>query len=531
MKHRTIFFVLAIFLAVSAPSWAQIEFSSYGRVVITPLAFSGPYSAVSAATSTWGDVPYISFSANGAAPSGNIGFNIDFDFGYDSQNQKYNIVGDNAKAWIKPLGLLVPERFNMLKLVAGRFNEDELRGKIGATEFGSWILPNGSKDEDNIFTRFKAGAGAYVRIEPLLWWEEAPGKASPWNGLTLHAAFGSNSLGAFGNGLRAILNLYNNEANKTDSNQNYEKSSVYDPDDPRYTSAADVFRAGQYALGYRIAKVGLARFQFIGANRDVFRLDSIMQSGITDSTDIPTLLVTGIDRGDRQKSSDTLEFAFLFDGNGLGDLYDGLKGLRVDVGVKLPLEFTTKNTVKVLDDLFDGYVHESPEVTPKTNRYTVQMPRRISVGVNWTPSFMEELNIQSRFDYSFGGKIVQEPKDGGSISASREEGAYYNFWITPSYKIISAFTVGMDFGMEIKERDTASGYSGNPPNMAVTEWTDLGFAPWFELSVGGGRVRTGVVVMLPGMARFKNDKDRGKVNPKFLGDPVISIPISITYNF
>ena len=517
MKQRALFLALAILLVVSAPSWAQINFSSWGRVVITPLAFSDKYSAVSAATSTWYDVPYVSFSANGTAPSKNIGFNIDFDFGYNIQSNGYNIVGDNAKIWVKPLGLLLPNMSNMLKLVAGRFYEDELRGKVGATEFGSWTIPNGSKDEDNIFTRLKASAGAYVRLEPLTWWD------NPWNGLTLHAVFGSNALGAFGNNLRAILNLYNNEANHTNSSTNYEGSQYYDGE--RNTSAADVYRAGQYAIGYRIPDIGLARFQYIGSNRYVWRINAITDSGITESD---KQLVTGIyDReGGAQKSADTLEFAFL---------YDGLKGLRVDVGVKLPLEFKTDNTVTVWDPIFWGILEPSPPSALKSFDYTVQLPRRISLGVNWTPSFLEELNIQTRFDCSFGGKIVQMPKGStGNDITSREEGATYNFWFTPSYKILSALTLGVDFGMEIKEQDKLVRL-GNPlaPEItAVTEWTDFGFAPWFELAVGGGKVRTGFVVMIPGIARFKNDNaDGSKVNPKFLGDPVMSIPISITYSF
>ena len=156
MMQKKFLLSLSLLLLVSAVSWAQITFGSWGRVVVTPFAFSGEHSAVSAATSTWGDAPYISFTANGLAPSENIGFKIEFDFGYNLATNGYNIVGDNAFVWIKPLGWLVPEQFNMLRLVAGRFNEDELRGKIGATDFASWIVPNGSKDEDNLFTRFKA---------------------------------------------------------------------------------------------------------------------------------------------------------------------------------------------------------------------------------------------------------------------------------------------------------------------------------------------------------------------------------------
>jgi hypothetical protein len=514
---KFLLFVLLLALAVCMPSWSQISFYSYGRVVVTPLAFtkneqSGTFSAVSAATSTWGDVPRIGFSANGTAPSGNAGFNLDFDFGIDiTNNNNIAIIGANAKAWFYPLGLLVPERFNMLKLLAGWFEEDELRGKIGATEFGSWLVPNGSKDEDYIFTRIKASAGAYARLEPLKWWD------SPWNQLTLHAAIGSNAIGANGNKLRAILNLYNNEANRTEGNNYYREGGWSEYDGNRNTSAADVYRAGQYAIGYRIPNVGLARFQFIGSNRNVFRLDSL--AAHTGSlVDIEKRLVAGIDRGDATKNGDVLEFAFL---------YDGLEGLKVDAGVKLPQQYTTKISFTVIEDLFMGYTQSGVNNPSKGNEYTVQLPNVVALGLNWTPSFLPELNIMSRFDFSFGGKI--ERADG---LTSIENGYVFGAWFVPSYKIIPNLTLGFDFGMDLHGEDKMirTGVPDSPALTAITGYTDFGLAPWVEMAMGGARARIGVVVMLPGSPRFKPDV-HNKVTPKFLGDPVISLPISMTYSF
>jgi len=509
---------LSLTFAVCMPSWAQISFSSWGRVVVTPFNFThnetvGNFSSVSAATSTWADVPSIGFSANGTAPSGMIGFNLDFDFGIDiSNNNSIKIIGDNAKAWGYPLGMLLPERFNMLKLVAGWFYEDELRGKVGATEFSSWLLPNGSKDEDNIFTRLKATAGAYVRLEPLKWWD------SPWNGLTLHAVIGSNAIGANGNRLRGILNLYNNEANRTEGGDYYyEGWSEYDGD--RNTSAADVYRAGQYAVGYRIPDVGLFRFQFIGSNRNVFRLDSIAFRSAR--SDIEKRLVAGIDRGDATKNADMLEFAFLY--NGL----EKLEGLRVDLGVKLPQQYTTNISFTVIDDLFLGYTRTGVDNPPKAEKYTVQFPNVIALGLNWTPSFLPELNFMARFDFSFGGKIVSE--DG---KTSIENGYTFGAWFVPTYKVIPNLTLGFDFGMDIHDQDkmVRRGVADPPEQAAVTGYTDFGFAPWCELGMGGGKIRIGLVVMLPGSPRYKLDVNN-KVTPKFLGDPVFSLPISMTYNF
>ena len=513
-------FILAF--AASMPCWAQITFSSWGRVVITPFAFTSSesqgetYSTVSAATSTWGDAPYISFSANGKALSENIGFNIDFDFGYNVLNGNYNIVGDNAKVWLYPLGLLFPNQKNLIKLVAGRFNEDELRGKIGATEFGSWVLPNGSKDEDNIFTRFKATAGAYARLEPLA------GVDTPWNGLTLHIAFGSNALGANGNGLRAPLNLYNNEANQTNGDSLSYNDGWEDYDGDRRTSALDVFSAGQYALGYRLPDIGLFRFQFIGSNNDVYRMDSLGTNTNHTRYDISKRLVAGIDRGN---NGGMLEFAFM---------YDGYEGLRVDAGIKLPLEYTTNLPIQVIPDIYVpelGFTVNGHQNGRKGDEYAVQVPTVVSLGANWTPAFLPELNMMTRFDVSFGGKT--EMKDAAeSDKISIENGTVFSAWLVPSYKLNNIFTLGLDMGMDIHTGDTVF-LNGQERSewKEVSTYNDFGVSPWADIQLGGGRVRIGLVIMFPGSFRDKADGTGGYVTPKFLGDPVISLPISVTYSF
>jgi hypothetical protein len=163
----------------------------------------------------------------------------------------------------------------------------------------------------------------------------------------------------------------------------------------------------------------------------------------------------------------------------------------------------------------------------------------IALGVNWTPSFLPNLNIMSRFDISFGGKIekVKKPTSGNDFSV--ENGYVLNAWLVPSYKIIPSFTLGFDFGMDVHGEDklimitTIPGDTGKYSKLSeATTYTDFGFAPWLELQVGGGKIRTGVVVMIPGSPRFKPEPTKtDKVTPKFLGDPVVSFPISITYSF
>ena len=519
-------------LAVAVPSWAQITFGSWGRVVITPISLTYShqlnkagerelYSAVSAATSTWQDAPSLGFSANGKAPSGNIGFNIDFDFGYDPAKTgdiKYNIVGNNAKIWVYPLGMAIPAQKDLIKLVAGRFEEDELRGKVGATEFGSWLLPSGSKDEDNIFRRFKASAGAYARVEPLKWLD------SRWNGLTLHAAFGSNELGATGNALRAPLNLYNNEANLTNGVDSAWVGWSENHGEDRRTNAADVYKAGQYAIGYRIPDIGLARFQFIGSNIQKYRMTSLGTSNAHQQVDALKRLVIGVDRGD---NGDTLEFGFL---------YDGYKGLRVDAGFKLPLAYETNRNFEVIPSIFDPIIAKRALAGYsngiKDDTYIVQQAMVVALGANWTPAFLsEKLNLLARFDCSFGGKTeVKEVGTNGLIYY--EYAPVYSAWLVPSYKVLPFLSVGLDLGMDIHTGDTAFFQGKKQPSWTkVSTYNDFGVSPWIDLQIGGGRARIGVVVMLPGSLRDKSDGYTGFVTPKFLGDPVISVPISVTYSF
>ena len=520
MKTIKVIFVLLLFCIVYTAAGAQVTFGSWGRTVITPVAFMGDHSSVSAATSTWGDVPRIGFSANGISPSGNIGFNLDFDFGIDiSKNpqdaRRIMIIGDNAKAWMKPLGLVLPEDFNMLKLTAGFFKEEELRGKIGVSEFSSWLIYRQSRypfewpspSEDYIFQRFDATAGAYFKLEPLKWWN------SSWNGLSIHGAFGSTSLIAPGNNLRAILNLLNNEDNNTITETYDENYPLYDGD--RKVSAADVFRAMQIALAYRIPNTGLARIQFIGNNRNVFRWEEQSTAIVNKEKQLMIGLSTN-------KDADIIEAAFLF---------DGLSDLKVDIGVKIPLKYTTKNDFIVYPRAMgsDGQIYS--EISNSNNReYTVQMPYVAALGVSWTPSFFSALNLTARADATFGGTISSDV-DGRSV----KNGMIFDIWLMPSYDITQFIKIGVDIAIDIHGLDTLhiEGENPVPARTAVSEFIDFGIGPWFELSLGGGKARTGVVVMLPGSARYKYNQDNTalKYSPILTGDPVVSIPISFTYSF
>jgi hypothetical protein len=473
--------------------------------VVTPLAWTtddaGTHSAVSAATFTSSDRPNIGFTVNGIAPSGRIGFRIDLAYGNGEVG-----IGDNAKVWVKP--------FDIFTLTSGFFKEEELRGKIGASEFAAWILPNSGKNEDNIFQRFDAFAGAHFKLDPLKWLD------TRWNGLTIQGAFGSNAPGAPGNNVRAILNLFNNEDNAEFLYQpEYDESDEYYNGD-RKMSALDVFKAIQIAAGYDIPDIGLFRVQFIGNNRNVYRWTS-EEAGFPSRE---TRLVTGMNTN---RDADIIETAFCF---------NRIDGLIVDAGAKIPLKYTTRDSTLILYPQVVG-VAEGSEINNGTaDLVTVQQPYVIALGTSWTPDFFDNLNIKARVDMFFGEKITVSSSLDNSDSVRITKGFGLNAWLMPSYRILNVFTVGLDIGIETHAEDTIwKNGLGNAPKAQTkpSQYFDFGAGLWGELNLGGSnRVRVGFVMMLPGTVRYRNNQNHPliKYTPQFRAKPVFSIPISFTYS-
>jgi hypothetical protein len=496
---RYVLFLLFITLVPSL--YAQISFSAWGRGVVTPIAFSGDHSAVSASTYTSSDNPSIGFTVNGIATSEKIGFKIDFGAGYNYAGNSITAgIGDNAKVWVRP--------FKPFTLTAGFFKEEDLRGKFGASEFNAWILPNGGKGEDNIFQRFDAFAGAYFKIEPFVTFDNLP----LFQGLTVQGAFGSNAPGTPGSNMRAILNLFNNEDNSTLSNKYDESYSDYDGD--RVPSALDAYKAIQIAIGWEIPDVGLARAQFIGNNRAALRWGELGSSASV--VNVEKQLAIGLNTN---RDSDVLQMAFLF---------DRFNGIKADLGITIPLKYTSKSTnLEVYPRVVgtDGRVYE-PITNQNKNEYEIQDPFVVALAGSWTPSFLSDLNIVVRADFSFGGKKESSDK-------TAETGYDLNFWLMPSYTI-GVWKAGADIGIEAHGKDKLTQVGVNP-NKAITdvsEFTDFGFALWGEIGFAGGRMRVGCSMMFPGSERYSYNASSAtyKYSPKYTGDPVIAVPISFTYS-
>ena len=465
--------LLALFFAggvyLQAESWIDnFRFSAWGRGVITPLAFSGDYSSVSAATSTPSGFPDVGFTIYGTAPGQRIGFVIEAQW-----NGASPAAGENAKVWVQP--------FDFLRLTAGAFTEDELRGTVAPSEFASWLLPNGGANEDGIFSRFKSTLGAHFSIRPLLWLD------SPWNGLLIAGAFGSN-------------------VSPTGTNPGEGRA----PRRVEGLDAADVFRGMQIAIGYTIPDIGLFRVQFIGNNR-AWLVPNYTNNAIPDGQ----LVWSGLSMS---RDADVVEAAFRF---------TGVPGLNVDVGVKIPFEYTT-------DVGFVEYPAMNPHppvVSSNGEERIVQRPYAVSLGVNWTPAFFSDLNLTARLDLTFGGWVKEEDVRLINFGASTA------IWLLASYRVSDTVRVGLDFGVEMKSVDEWQQPIGRPfppERQGLNGFTDVGIGPWVEMELGGGRIRTGPMIIIPGSPRYfwmGGNSPGHEFMPAFSGDPVISFPISFTYSF
>jgi hypothetical protein len=449
--------------------FAEFEWSAWGRGVFTPIAFSGEDSSVSAATATWQNDPRIGFTLTAAHESGNIGFEADFQW----DGSVSNIIGDDAKVWVQPV--------DFLKLTVGKFNEDHLRGIIANTIFTSWLLPNGGKDEDGAFDRFQATAGAHIAFVPT---------KTLFNGildgLYIEAAIGSNT------GNAETLNTGGSRANRNLIGN----------------SALDVYKAIQAGIGYRIPDIGFARAQFIGNNRQENKPNA---GGAL----VETTLMQGLTKN---RMADVIQIAFLF---------NRIKELNVEAGVKIPLEFTTD----VVFEAYPPFNGLSPINNTRFDNMTVQLPFEAAVAATYS---WNNFYILTRMDFAFGGKYEAQLQTIHFIN----QGLTMNAWVNPSYKIFNNFRAGIDMGMELHTLDTIENPEGYVFGIEGSNYLDFGIGPWAELILGGGTLRGGVMIMLPGSPRWSYktgalDQTAGETErfkPAFTGDPVISIPISFTYS-
>jgi hypothetical protein len=447
------FFAVLVLAALIIPvlsAQSTFTWSAWGRAVFAPISFDDVDSSVSAATATFstpGNAPRLGFTLAGTSESEKIGFIAQFQM--NEWTTAADLVGENAKVWIKP--------FPFLKLTVGKFNEDDLRSTIGNTEFNTWLVPSGGKDEDGIFDRFQATLGAHIALTPI-------------EGLYIEAAVGSSP----GN-IRANRNLYN-------------------------ISALDIYKAIQVGVGYRIPDIGFVRAQFIGNNRSQLKQDDdlVMTSKV---------LMEGLTMN---RDADIIEAAFQF---------NRVTGLNIDVGFKYPLPYVTDTGFTI----YPALLPSPPLLNIAGTEVKVQLPVVAALGATYK---WNNLSALGRVDFASGGSFEQE----GVYKITT--GMSLGFWLVPAYQITSTIKAGFDIGFEMHIIDNQEKPIGVTIDLIGSDYSDIGLGPWVELNVGGGTVKTGVMIMLPNTPRYiYNSGHTIAWKDSFSGKPVVTIPISLTYNF
>ena len=227
--------ISVVFALIAGAAFAQtangISVNAWGRGVFAPLVNVGApkadgktpsgaeSSSFAGAGVTWGG-PQVrtDFRVNGDAEF--VGFQVQLN-GEDIQPGNK---ADNAYIWAKPFSN------DILKLYVGKFDVDNLRGKVGTdTGFENFVL--NPMDEDAIFWRFRAGAE----------WNDQNA-----NGTAHGFMLSSAPVDGLFIGLRVDGALWNWGGAGSG------------------TKAADAYRFIQVGAGYDIADIGHIRAQFFG---------------------------------------------------------------------------------------------------------------------------------------------------------------------------------------------------------------------------------------------------------------------------
>jgi hypothetical protein len=237
--------------------------------------------------------------------------------------------------------------------------------------------------------------------------------------------------------------------------------------------------------------------------------------------DLQTRLSQGLSTN---SDADVIEAAFT---------YEGLEGLTLELGAKMPIAYSTDLPNYVYyHSVFSTNAPYQTGSLAGTENVEVQNPISVSVGGTYTK---DALSALLRADLNFGGKYVHD--------GVREiiEGFAVGIFGSVSYEVVHNVKAGLDFGYNMHGFDTIK--VGNKTekigertkDVETSERNDFGVAPWASLNMGRGTVKVSVAVMIPSSERYTYTvptatSDDG-FRPLYSGDPIISIPIFFSYSF
>jgi hypothetical protein len=427
-----------VLVILAGAGFAEVAVTGQVDVVVMPLQVVVPDKGdaligAGVGRNGSGDAPRARIGVTATNDTKQVGINFKLQFNPNAAAKLG--IDDFAEVWWQPI--------SQLKIEAGKFVNDTLRGKIGDDNWQRYTV--GMKDPDHIFSRFKSNWSGTVGfmlgitpIEPLYIGVSVPG------------------LDQFTAGFPDTTGFYYKYDGKSTDGPTYNKEKV-----TKVGNVAHTYEKIQVGLGYTIANIGLVRAQYVGASH--------------------------INPEDQDLWKDPLkvrriEAAFAF---------TGMEGLVVDVGGKIPLAFNTYEETET-----DAWDHDEDDKTAKqtlyfrtTDGYTYQAPFQASLGVGFTG--IENLDIKARVDAQLLGS---RKKDNTEFNI----GPYINVHLWPSYNLGFA-TAGLDVGFEYIGADTDK--DGNVQDKSETSsrrngGTRFGIGAWLKKSYGGASIKGGLAYHL-----------------------------------
>jgi hypothetical protein len=422
MKKILAFFIVFSLVASAAFAEGPISFSAWGCGLFAPFVYKaggGVDGSAQAGVGTgpsWGFTGVaISFTVEGKNENETMGFKLHLRM--NNETNAYIAGYPLANVWVKSFG-------DVLKITVGRYQEDELRGKIGGPSptlpVGNWF----GGEEDAIFSYFQQGtAGAHFGLYPV-------------EGLIFGVSLGvSKSAKGTGNGGDAATQY-------TEANGD------------TYNTFRDIYSGLQIGAGYKIPNIGLIRLQYIGGKYD---------------------------------KGNYLYPSFVADGAAIEAVFQltAVENLNLDFGVKVP--FAVKDysvDPKTIDGTFNsttGTFDQIPD--PDDEGYwgtyawdfdKVRQPVSIALGANVTAG---DLGLLIRLQTQFAGKATEV-----GDTEDYTKGFELRFGVEPSFKIAKVGTIGADlsFGFNAADKYGSDSFKNNGADFRV------GLAASLPLASGEG---------------------------------------------
>jgi hypothetical protein len=459
MKKFVIFALIAAMAAgvAFAQTADGISVNAWGRGVFVPLQSYSAWQeggdtapdkagddigsvAFAGSGAAWGGAVRTGFNVNGNAEF--IGFQIQIkEAGWDGRINDFSNSNDCLNIWAKPFGS------DILKLMIGSYEVDNLRGKVGTdTGFENFVV--GGIPEDAIFQRFNArdyNTAAIITSEPmegLFIGIEIPGQYNSGVGL------GAKNAGEWSN----------KDGGKTPFLQ-------------------DAYRFLTIGFGYVIPDIGHLRAQYIGGwfgtlDPEAIGKDAAKYKLVGDIFDPAEVDIndgkTGWTGGDPAR----IEVAFAL---------TAVDNLTVDLGLKfwLPIE--------VSKDIYDS---SATIVLPKGSKFSNGID--LGLGANYR---MDAFAVAASVTAKFGA--YKRFGDDDKYKAS--EGMSLGINVIPTYDL-DAFTIGASIGLRTQGETKVDGEG------AKDNTSQFGFGGFVKKDLGSGHIKAGLAYTT---AKKTNDKADG----------------------